>query len=84
MRRFVVAVVAVPVAMGFTSFLGAATASAAANPTHANCIGIMASTGNEHGPGVGGGQVAALAQTGVVGQMASTNTCTTQATGVAF
>jgi len=75
MRRFVVAIVAVPVAMGFTSFLGAAAASAAANTTHADCIGIMASTGNEKGPGVGGAQVAALAQSGVVGQMASTNTC---------
>ena len=84
MRRFVVAVVAVPVAMGFTSFLGAATASAAANSTHADCIGIMASTGNEQGPGVGGATVAALAQTGVVGQMASTDTCpTTATTGVA-
>ncbi|MGC8472460.1 MAG: hypothetical protein ACP5PM_09240 [Acidimicrobiales bacterium] len=82
MRRVAVAVVAVPVTIGFASFLGAATASAAANPPHADCIGIMASTGNEQGPWVGGGKVASLTQTGVVGQMARTNTCAT--TPIAF
>jgi hypothetical protein len=82
MRRFVVAIAAIPVAMGFTSFLGAGTASAAANFTHADCIGIMASTGNESGSGLGGQTIATLARSGKVAPIATAHTCPST-TGVA-
>lgn len=75
MRRAIALAVAAPMAMAFTWFAGAGTASAAANMTHADCIGIIASYGNQAGPGAGGATVAALAHEGMVAQIAQAHAC---------
>lgn len=77
LKRIAVAV-AVPAAIGLASFVGTGTASASANLTHADCVGIAASTTNAlEGHGAGGTLIAGVAKaTGGVGLYARTDCAT--------
>lgn len=75
MRRAIALAAAAPMAMALTWFAGTGTASAAANLTHADCIGIIASHGNQAGAGAGGATIAALAHEGSVSQIAQAHRC---------
>jgi hypothetical protein len=74
LKKLAVAAV-VPAAFGLASFVGVGTASASANLTHADCVGIAASTANAaKGQGAGGALISGVAKAaGGVGTLARTD-----------